>query len=605
MKKYYILTILLAHSGAHATDPLGQLLKKLDDPNNINCEEMTHDQLADHCARELCGPPGNKASGLTAKNVKKFMTPEIEKEFKVIEAEVARIYQQKTMETQKLINELEMRMKDPEFKNTSKWDNNDYSYFANFFWKYITWDVDSSKPLNERSQLKINESTVDRALLPGIREFAKEFNKNLYNDPIYAFESGVYDLEELKEKINLKAQKLAGDISSHKLKVGFNANSFSAKIKKLEDQDEIIAEFKKLDQLAKDNGLVLVASESYCQDQCKKSINHFVKNMGIPTIIENLKSTLKNNDQKDKIAECKANYISENHQNKLSKNFQKIWPEVKNAYHKNVLPRFSTHSQQMMKDYLENDIHFYFDNPSYKEFPDLKEMGKELKSSPDKQNNAFLLGDLTSNYFDHDINVFQSEIKICNAYSSPSLIWDSFMANENIMPMSPFQNPHYDTSKDNIAVSPFTCEHHREGSGILAHELGHAMSNLMNRKGMSEGSLKDYRTLRSCASKQWDVNANADHSYHPADKQFTEEDTADILSYLAVNDQKSLYACGFLDVDANESSYINFDTEPWGSHSPGLIRLMREATYKKSSIPQTCSFLMSKHQDKLGDKKCF
>ncbi|MFA5584216.1 MAG: hypothetical protein WDA09_08370 [Bacteriovoracaceae bacterium] len=603
MSLYLILTsFLLLQGQVWAAAPLSELINKLQ-TNELNCEEMTHDELAEHCAREVCGPPASKTSRLTANNIDKFLTSEQQQEFKEIESDVAAVFNKKKQDLQKMIDELERRKADPKLNDTAQWDEYDYSYFSNNFWKYIKWEIDSSKPLKERNILLIDESTVDPELLPGIKEFSEEFNKSLYDDPLYAYETGVFDFGDLKNAIKEKIEKLKTELSSQKVKVNFDFSQFEKELNNIEDQEGVALHFQKLENLANENGVVLIPKASYCKDNCKKAINHFVNKMDIDSIISNLKTSLNNTDLKDTLAECKANFISTNLQNNLSDNFEKIWPEVKSGFINNVIPRFSSHSQGMMKDYLDNGVHFYFENPTYKEFPNLKEQMSKKSTNFNDRSNGYFLGDLTQQFYDKDINIFYSDIEVCDPYSSPTLIWDSYLSSENNLPF--FQRPFYDSQKDNISVSPYTCEHHREGSGILAHELGHAISNLMNREGMSTESLQDYRKIRSCASSQWDIAAPAERPYHPGDKQFTEEDSADIISYLAVNDGKSLYACGFLDVNPEETNYVNFDTDPWGNHSPGLIRLMREMSYKRSSIPQTCSALMQRHQDKLGDKKCF
>lgn len=604
MSKKYLIPLLIISNTSFASESLNQLIKKLESSDEIRCEEMTHDELAEHCVREVCGPPGNRTSRLTAKNLDKFLTAEQQKELKNLEAEVTDIFKRKKQELEQLVSELEKRSKDPNFKNTNNWDKYQYQDFANLFWKYIKWDIDASKPKNERSQVSVIESAPP-ALVPGIKEFAENFRKTTYDDPLYAYEAGIYNEEELKEVILEKAKKLQTELSSIKKTDSFDLQKFSKELSNLSDTEEISSHLQKIEDLASDNGIVITSNELYCQDQCQKAINQFVKNTDFNTEIENLKVGIKYLDEKDKLAECKANFVIVNQQNNHTQNFEKMWPEVKAAYHKNVLPRFSEHSRKMMSDYLDNGIHFYFENPTYETFPDLKEMKEKLtknQSPVDKKRNALLITDLYSR-LDPDINIITADIEICNTSAYHSSIWDSYLAKENILPM--YSKPYYVAGKDNISVSPYTCEHHREGSGILAHELGHAMSKLMTRDGMSESSLKEYQTIRRCASSQWDISTPAERPYHPDDKQFTEEDAADIISYMAINDGKTVTACGFMDVDPSESSYADFSTDPWGSHSPALVRLLREVSYKKKEIPKTCGALMARNQDKMGDEKCF
>lgn len=606
MKKYCVLTLLLCQS-SYAQDPLGDLVKKLSTVNEVNCEEMTSEELAQHCAREVCGPPGNKGSQLTAKNFNKFMTPQQVQELNKIDADVSQIVRKQKQNLQEVINELKKRKKDPKFKSTAGWTETDFSNASGLLWKYISWEVDGTRPLKQRSLMIIKDTAPDY-LLPGIEEITKNFNNYLYNDPVYAYQSGIMDLNELKTAVIEKAKELRNQLASKNKQSAFDLNRFTSEISRLNNPDQIENQFKNIEELGNRNGIDLVPRDLYCQKQCQKSIEQFIAKADTDNIISNLTAALENMDEKDKVAECKASYISINHQNNLSKNFDKIWPAVKEGYKKNVLPRFSAHSRKLMNDYLDNGLHFYFENPTYETFPDLKEMIRNDNNTikPQNKSHADLLSDLTADYYDSDINIFWGDQSVCNSYASPSLIWDSFLAKENINPNS--APSYYNPRKDNIAVSPFTCEHHREGSGILAHELGHAMSHLMKQQGMSSSSLQSYLQIRTCATNQWDIKGPSKYNDHPGDKQFTEEDSADILSYMAVNDGESLYACGFLGTDFNETEYSSLETEPWegSTHSPSLIRLMREMTYKKpGKIPKSCDVLMSRHQDKMGDKKCF
>src|SRR5690606_32262274 len=387
MRIYLILTsFFLLQGQVWATSPLIELINKLQ-TDDLNCEEMTHDELAEHCAREVCGAPASKTSRLTANNINKFLTPDQQQEFKKIESDVAAVFNKKKQDIQSMIDELEKRKADPKLNDTAGWDEYDYSYFSNNFWKYIKWEVDSSKPLKERNIILIDESTIDPELLPGIKEFSEEFSKSLYDDPLYAYETGVFEFEDLKNAIKEKVQKLKAELSSQQATVNFNFTQFVEELDKLEDQEGIASHFQKIENLANENGIILIPKDSYCKENCKKSINHFVKNMDIDSIISNLKTSLNNNDLKDTLAECKANYISTNLQNNLTDNFEKIWPEVKSGFIQNVLPRFSSHSQGLMKDYLDTGVHFYFDNPTHKEFPNLKEqISKKSINFKDRSN---------------------------------------------------------------------------------------------------------------------------------------------------------------------------------------------------------------------------
>lgn len=605
MKIIYFLTFIFT-TYSYGNEPIGDLIKKLSSLEEVTCEEMTSEDLAQHCAREVCGAPGSKNSKVSVNNLHKFISPQQQEELKAIDREVGKIVNQEKQKIQDLAQELEKRKSDTNFLNTKDWDKYDYLTASNLMWKYIIWEVDSTRPFKERSFLTIKD-TAPNYLIPAIEEVFNNFNAALYDNPIRAYDSGVLTLEEFKSAVMQKAQRLQNELAEQKRKTSFDLDKFNSNLSRLSSAEQIKIHFNDIKELGDEYDIKLEPDIFHCQEKCQKTFDEFLSKLDLDTVIANLEIGIEYTDEKDKIAECKASYISTNQKNNLSQNFEQIWPQVKEGYLKNVVPRFSSHSQNIIKDYLENGVHFYFENPTNKRFPDLKQKSQQDKniiSNKDKSH-SYLLEGLINNYYDSDINLFHADIQVCDRYAYPSLIWDSYLAKEYLDPSYAAQYPHYNPHKDNIAVSPFSCEHQQEGAGIVAHELGHAISHLMTRDGMSSSSLASYREIRDCASQQWDMKEPSSRTYHPGDSQFTEEDSADILSYIAVNDGTSLYACGLLATDSNETTYTDLDTQPWGDHSPSLIRLLREITYKKDTVPKTCQTLMSRHQDKLGDKKCF
>lgn len=591
-------------------DDIGNLLSSIENAGQVNCEEMTFEELAEHCLREVCGPPGIKTSNLTGKNIDRFLTPQQQSELKQMESTVGKIFDNRHNEVKGVIAEAQKRNQGNKLQDTSKWTDEDYNNFTEVFWKYLSQEIDTSKPLKQRSSFTYpNTKNLDPVILAGIKEFAERFNKNVQDDPAFAFNAGLLDLNELKTAVKEKAQLFQKQLAEKKGKANFDFTKFKTQIDVNEDTEEIIKQYKQMDDIAFDSGIYLTDPDSYCGDKCKLGIRQFVKKMDMKTIFHNLNESLKYNDKQDAIAECKGNFVRVNQQNHSEDKFKQIWPKVKEGFYQNVIPKFSSHSQGLIKNYLENGVHFYFDNPTRETLPDLSEESNKVESAPAGQkSNASLLVNIIDRHFEADINLYSANISVCDSSKSAHQIWDSYLSKEANLGYSVYK-PHYlDENKDNIAVSPFSCEHHGEGAGIVAHELGHAMSMVMRRPDMSESSLANYQQLRSCTNKNWDNAGTTSAPYFPGDHQFSEEDTADMISYMAINDGKTFYACGFVDSNETESSYANFEpfTYPDDSHSPSLIRLLRELEYKRTKdAPATCQAIMKKHNDKIGDKKCF
>lgn len=590
-------------------DSIEKLLTTVETAGQINCEEMTFEELAEHCLREVCGPPGIKTSNLTAKNINRFLTLEQQAELKKMEGSVGKIFDVRQNEVQGVITEAQKRNQNNKLQDTSKWTDEDYNKFTEVFWKYLSQEIDTNKPLKQRSSFTYpNTQNLDPVVLAGIKEFAERLNSNIQDDPASGYNAGLLDLEELKNEVKVKAQLFQKKLAEKKVQTKFNFNKLKTQIDANEDAEEIIKQYKQMDDVAFNSGIYLTNPDSYCGDKCKLGIKQFVKKMDMKTIFHNLNESLQYNDKQDAIAQCKGNFIRVNQQNQSEDKFKQIWPKVKEGFYQNVIPKFSAHSQGLIKNYLENDIHFYFDNPTHETLPDLSADVNNVVKPAAGKSNATLLTEIVDRHFEPDINLYSANISVCDSSRNAHQIWDSYLPKEANIGYSVYK-PHYlDENKDNVAVSPFSCEHEREGAGIVAHELGHAMSMVMRRPDMSESSLANYKQLRNCSNKNWDNASPDSEPYFPGDHQFSEEDAADIVSYMAINDGKTFYACGFVDSDEKESSYANLEpvTYPDDSHSPSLIRLLRELEYKRTKdAPATCQAIMKKHHDKIGDKKCF
>ena len=94
-----------------------------------------------------------------------------------------------------------------------------------------------------------------------------------------------------------------------------------------------------------------------------------------------------------------------------------------------------------------------------------------------------------------------------------------------------------DPEKDTIRVSMFSCTQHSHGKGILAHELGHALSWLFFKYRLSKPSYGKFMELRKCANTLYKKDKSDRKPallVHEGDHYRTEEDTADLISFLAI-----------------------------------------------------------------------
>ena len=160
-----------------------------------------------------------------------------------------------------------------------------------------------------------------------------------------------------------------------------------------------------------------------------------------------------------------------------------------------------------------------------------------------------------------------------------------------------------------IYISQNSCVNHAYGKNTLAHELGHALSTAFLKGSLSKSSYEKFMELRKCASSLSKKHKNPIHSnnLHKGDHNTTEEDTADLISYLVIPDKSELSKCSSLVPKENGKSYFNvtLDSSDSSIHSATLLRILREAIHKRMNIPASCQELMEQNKDKFRFEPCF
>lgn len=594
MKLLICILFITSSLQVHASAEIIAGLNSINNSANLNCSEMSQSDLALYCSHQVCGAPNKKMVKIGPQSASQYLSFEKNKEFKEMDKKLRNYFESSQREFTEFVDGIK-KIKDPASLSTiATWSDEELTPFINELWLDIQLDFDTNLPPSQRV-LKISS---DPDISPNYlvhKEMIDSFN--VTKDPFRSFKLGIINLEEFKTLISGLAQELETKLKAQNK--NFSSSEFIFKINNRDQHDQSLTElYQSMIKRGQTEGVELIPR--ICKTQCQKAVSSLISQINVPKLEKKVESELNILSIDDRIAICKSDFVNTHLENTKKENFKKIWPEIKNGYKKKVLPKLSNHSAQFIAKYLDEDINFIFSNPvpanTY------KSQEKLSKSNSPQLSEASLLARAYSIQNSGE-KVFDSSM-CSSSGSSTYLLWDMYVSQGFLTKAPRFRPQGIDPSRDNITVSPYSCEHAQEGKGIIAHEVGHAISNLMSLRTASSSSLRKYNKMRKCASAQWKNNPNAVIAYHKGDKFFTEEDTADVLSYMAFNDPTSPYGCALLIPDGSNYESLNLTPPAGDNHTPGMVRLLRELQFKAPhKIPETCKELIKRNSDKFG-KKC-
>lgn len=595
MKKRLFLFLLLS-SNLHAFDEKEVIsqLQSLNSPGQ-DCSQMSNDEIALQCAHEVCGPPAKISAVVTPQNANKYLSPANQQKLKNLESKLKEYYTKLRNDQNQFIQELEKRMKSPSFQDVSTWKDDDFQSFLPFFISNIDLEFDYASPPNQRKAKSKTPATDPYAKVH--QEIVQ--NLSVVDHPYLANQLGIISTQELRPILIERLYKIQQTIKSQNKSIAFNFEELNFGLKSgAKSDNDVLHAFLKLEGELKNKGIVM--AKSLCQEQCKNAIPYVLKTLKIEDLKKQQKERNSENIE-DIVAVCKASFVNANLENARFADFNKIWPEVKNGYIQNVLPQYSSHSQGLLKEYLENGINFLPSSPEAKKFPDINQALSYATTPYHQSSTAALVSKaVTPTYYSSEDPEFS-----CPLIAPRPLLWDLFASKEYLANNPTFRPTGVQTGKDNILISPFSCEHAQIGKGIIAHEIGHAITHVMSRPGMSKSSQKKFIEIRNCATSQFSGQPKTQLKYFKDDKMYTEEDTADLMSYMAIRDPQSLYGCGLLYPSENSYNELNVKPHLNDNHTSGMVRLIREMQYKTpNKIPATCQEILKRNKNMFG-KVCF
>lgn len=332
-----------------------------------------------------------------------------------------------------------------------------------------------------------------------------------------------------------------------------------------------------------------------CQDKCSDKIQSYIQNIDLKTKLNELK---RKNDFNLLVAQresmAKAELVARALQLKRYENHQ-LRQNAEKRFLDYIEKEFDRDSSQNFKLFLAEQQVFAFKSSESMSDEDYKESIKSVLKSQ-------LKDVIESSTNLHESNsLWMSYAKINNDLTSDFNLFSqgSLMVTDK-----------FNTVDKKIEISEYSCSSPDHGQGILIHELAHALSYALKNNILSLKNFPKYQSLRDCAKRFYKTEKRGATKVlnFPGDIIYSEEDTADLITYEVTKNSKELFSCAFIKtsfdktefVDLNLKNDINYD-----SHSSSFARVLKEAKYKRKTLPSECQSIIDEYQDNYDFNSCF
>jgi len=602
----------------------------------------SNDALAQRCAVDICGAPSKMNSPiLSDANFDQYVQEGAMSRFVEVEPMLKEIIKTQFDKNDLFISAIKERLKGGKFDlDFTKWDKWNYEeYLWRFFDPYIEFESDKTKPIDERISFKIDlPSDASEIFKKGIENYANRKKYLIKN----SFSAGVYgNLYTLDEAIKILNEKWQVFLNEYEKKIREKPDFMKDSVVKINELKFKIEknDFKDLYKVGHFEGTlqslqsqltyevtgVWPSSEdsSKCSEEiCQKAIQQEIEKLDFNSWVKELELKNKKRDQLtlENLSYCKSEFAMQALRDYDRSEFIKIFPLVKNLFLNNVFKKFSSHSKKAFKDYLDKSLNLStkIKKGDVEKFIDkVKEDYKSSRDNTDQEDySAYKDKKYVRKLFDYyddfknDIDPLKS-VRSCSD-SLSNIVWDGFISKEDTTSSGlEGEGSDIDIEKDNILVSMFSAINFNKGKGVLAHEMGHALSVVFLKNKLSNESYEEYMKIRECANSLYKIGRVEKKPIaheHKGDVYRTEEDTADLISYRAISGKDTFFECFILEPSSDGLSYVDaqlYNVDKNDPHSAPLLRVLQEAIHKKMNIPSTCQELIKQNNDKYRFTPCF
>ncbi len=639
MTKIILLMTLLTPGlwAQNLTDPVYQLLQLNSAPHGEMENKCRNNQVSfkkenlQQCMVDLCGTADQVDSVyLTDENFSEATDSSVLERFPHLEEDISSLgnYFQDTNEI--LADEIERRLNRESSGLNSINTNTELQqkYAQAIFQPLLRTSVDLSKPLEERLTVSTLPHERGEEFSKALSDFQEKYRQSVISGPwtIQAY-NGVLTPAEVFEKARMRIRELKEELE----RSGSDGLLYDESQRMIDYVEEFIRDregdayledAQRLagaiigleDNLSPSDGGGNEAIKPSCQSgPCLSYVRKELSQLNLKDSLKGFRQRNEDFNPYSAIRNCQDLIVSKSFGSESGiQNFKERLPKIIENYKNKVLKKFSQRTARELGRAIDNDLNFLFPNieAGIQNFDGelFNRISNAERSLPymdriEQIDDVFLLTWYQSNLDENDLhNPFLPVEQVCEPgpYVTGSDYFvplEAFSSDEAM-----FMDRSLDFEKNNINVSPFSCEHAHHGEDVVSHELSHFVSYLFTKDDGSKESKEHFKSLRSCALKTYENAKNNNHNgmtpfFHEGDKRTTEEDTADLLAFAAYRDSEDLFTCSMLAPGQEGGFDLQEKPHDMSVHSLVHFRVLNEAIQKKKALSESCR----RYLDEVGD----
>lgn len=636
--------------GQTLSEPVELLVQLNSAPHGEMENKCRGDQVEDpseaklqQCMVDLCGTVDQLDSvQLTDENFEEEMKKIDLSQFSYLKEDLDSMAEYYQEMNSLLIGDFEKRLKD---KNSSllkmaqgDGDLSDYGQYAQMtFEPYIFPQIDLKKPMKERLEIVVMPHGKGDKFDKAMQDFKEQHYQKMMNGSwTEKAMNGLFTTEEVFEEANEKISTLKRNLEDAfggelpmDIEESFNDIQIFMDDRSLdpypEDGQQLAFTLSYLEDTLKElRGEEVLTHRPTCQSgECLKFIKDKIKGIDLQKTINDYKvGNTKKFDSSETLKNCHDFILSQSFgSDKSVEEFKEKVPLIIENYKKNVLKKFSTETHKKFSNDFDKNLHLIFPDRTNR----ITKAGQIIDGNIGMAEGSLPVPESLTH--SSDIMVYQwldmvidkegkvdPYLPIKNVCQPGPHVTasDAFLPLKAIQeyPMMMFEMPQLNEYKSNVFISPFSCEHSHHGKDIFSHELSHYVSYLFSEEdGPSKESKNEYLEIRNCAKKVM-VGATEGKSMpsafeHPGDLRTSEEDTADILAFMAYPESRTPFTCTMLFKDPDGGYDLRLEgRENKGSHSFVPYRILHEAIQKKIPLSESCRGYLTQAKDDIEEVQC-
>lgn len=619
---FLLLFCLIEHSWAQSC------------PVDQYCDE-DNNELISQCVQSLCGPPEKLLSFMVNdSNFEQFVDPACVKKFDPIEDSVKEMLKVEIERDKKFLERYQSFVQDQKFQTMTLTQD----LIELLAMKFFNLRFVQIKDDNEIKLHRLKTEGLDPIMVAGLKAYALQAIKNRNNNisemltflPEKAKQKLKEALAQVREARESDSPYLKRIIPELKAALSMIETMSSSELHslayKLEGYEEQISVLENKKNTA-------VTTNRCEHPDCQTAIRTYFSPTNLQKMFKELQEIYAQEHLLDQLfAKFKSYYMPFCFAASpvLREGFIKdVWPQVKNTFVDQSMKNLSAHSREKFKNFLETvtiigmDSFLNLPGMSTEDFLDevKRQVSESIKAASREGSQAApFVQEISKFNFVNQLMSYQNEAnEIGLREIKPRLIIDfmsdidAFMTPE----MAAVYAPHLKDPQNTVIASTMSMRYPEQGKFVLLHEVGHALSSQMSQGKLSTHSHAEYKKVRDCSkrffTKPQPPPVNSDEYLkaflHPGDSLTSEEDTADLYSYAGkVKGDPLFHECTMMNVTLDKKRFdpesLQMQLLPGATHSPEIIRLLREAFHSDVPLSESCQKVMEKIKDEYRFEKC-